>query len=276
MAPALRELIDALGGPAVEDPDSDLLRLIEWSTQMLDTRDGAERQAAARITFPDSQMAALLNAAGPLGLLITGLPRLPSYDITVVLGGTITGNELRTRLAADLASSGIGVGQVVGLTAERFLTDAERDASGLRTESEHLDVALSDAFGHAGLAAQSGAGRGGDRTPEIIGLKRANILMLTAPSSRPGRRADTEDAIRYLADQFAPPARRRLLVVTSAVYVSYQFFVVAPLMLAEGSQHVEVVGTPTATAGSPKVLAQRVAQEIHATFVTLARVLGLR
>jgi hypothetical protein len=274
-SPALSRLLHALGGPVVRDCRQDLLALVEWSADVLDTRRGSERQAAAPVALRDSHIAALVDAAGPLGMLNTPPPSLPRYDITIVLGGTTTGNDLRARFAAALAVDGIGVGQVVGLAAERALMNDEREATGYRTESEHLDSVLGAVFGQDVASPLHAADGKLERQSETVELERWGHRLLTAPSSRPERRTDTTDAIRYLADHVPPSERRSALVVTSAIYVSYQFLVAAPLLLAEGSRHIEVVGTPTATDGPSGILAQRVAQEIHATIVTLARLLGL-
>jgi hypothetical protein len=269
-----RTLVDALGGPPVVDVGQDLPALVRWSSRTLDTRMGAERQAAAPITFPDPKVAALLTAAGPLGLLRTQTPTLPRYDMTVVLGGTTTGNELRTKLAAEFASKGMVLGQVVGLAADRAITPGERDASGHRTEAGHLDSLLTVALGREHPEPWNEVHALQSIDPAKSQHRGSGTRTLTAPSSRPGRRADTEDAILFLAHEVLPAWRRRVLVITSAIYAPYQFLVVAPPLIERRSRHVELVGTPTATDGPPESLAQRVAQEIHATVVTLARHLG--
>ena len=274
-SPPLSRLLHALGGPIVGDFRQDLLDLVQWSSDVLDTRRGSERQAVTPVALEDSHIGALVDAAGPLGMLHTPPPSLPRYDMTVVLGGTTTGNDLRARFAAELAVDGIAIGQVVGLAVERALMNDERDATGYRTESEHLDAVLRALFAERVAGPLDGSDRKLDRQSESVVLERYGYRLLTAPSSRPERRTDTGDAIEYLADHVPPRERRSALIVTSAIYVSYQFLVVAPLLLAEGSQYVEVVGTPTATDGPRGVLAQRVAQEVHATIVTLARQLGL-
>lgn len=274
-SPALSRLLNALGGPVVRNDREDLLELVEWSTDVLDTRRGSERQAATPVVLQDSHTAALVDAAGPLGMLNTPPPSLPRYDITIVLGGTTTGNNLRARFAAALSVDGIGIGEVVGLAAERALTDDERDATGYDTESEHLESVLSALFDQEGGGPLDATERKAKGKSETIGLERCGHRLLTAPSSRPGKRADTEDAIRYLAHHVPASERESVLIITSAIYVSYQFLVVAPPLLADGSRYVEVVGTPTATDGPPGILAQRVGQEVHATIVTLARRLGL-
>ena len=128
--------------------------------------------------------------------------------MTVVLGGTTTGNDLRARFAAELAVDGIAIGQVVGLAAERALMNDERDATGYRTESEHLDAVLRALFAEKVAGRLDGSDRKLDRQSESVGLERYGHQMLTAPSSRLGKRTDTRDAIEYLADHVPPTERR--------------------------------------------------------------------
>ncbi len=235
-SPALTELLAAFDGPSTSDLD----RLVEWTTAVFDTRHGGERQEAPPASFTPPQVAALLAAAGPLGLLSTLEPTGERFDLTVVLGGTVTANLLRVTFAAELAAAGFGLGRVVGATAARLLTSEERVVAGVDTEAEHLAAVLLQTF----------------PTHEVDARP--------APSSRPGRRADTADCVQFVAQEPTLRAGDRVLVVTSAIYVSYQFAAAAPILLANGACRVEFVGTPTAV-GRPESLAQRIAQEVHAT-----------
>jgi hypothetical protein len=53
-----------------------------------------------------------------------------------------------------------------------------------------------------------------------------------------------------------------MLIITSAIYAPYQFFTIAPQLLAAGTEHAEFVSTAAQTTGDKAVLAQRIAQEI--------------
>lgn len=132
----------------------DLPAFLNWTTDTLDTRRGAERHQAAAAGFGPAAAAALIDAAGPLGLLETAPPALPGYDATVVLGGTVTGNRLRVALAASLPLAGVAPGLVVALAAHRPLTVAEISAAAPHpvddtTEWQHLFRTACDAFGAA-------------------------------------------------------------------------------------------------------------------------------
>jgi hypothetical protein len=251
--PALVDVVRHFSGPAYRGTEEDLAALVKWSRTTLDTRGGGERQSAPRVTFATEQVAALIASAGPLGLLETAPPSLRQYDLAAVLGGTAFGNARRTDYLAQALAAGLRCSLVVGLGATRRLTDEERHAEpsamSHATEIEHLGRLLHERVaGHA------------------------ELLSLTAPSSRPARRADTADAVRHLVASTPPQRRRSMVTITSAVYVPYQYFVVAPLLLSAGCHHVEIVGTRTSTDVDRRLLAQRVAQEIHSTLVAAVRV----
>jgi len=88
--------------------------------------------------------------------------------------------------------------------------------------------------------------------------------MLVAPSRSTQSRANTADGLIFLLERIPPTKRCHTLVITSAIYAPYQFFVGAPILSSDGAEHVELVGTPTDTDGDISLLTQRIAQEIHA------------
>ncbi|MBV9795489.1 MAG: hypothetical protein JO016_16290 [Actinobacteria bacterium] len=251
-SPELATLTRALGGPVIRSIPADLAAAAEWSQHALDTRGGAERHEAPAARRPGFAIPPLLSAGRALGLMSTGGPRLGSYDLTVILGGTATGNRLRTALAASFAQRDIDLGVVAGLTADRPLTAAERRVERLPaaedSEWQNLLRELGGAFG---------SGR--------------DTQVLVAPPAPGSQRADTRASVDYLTGQIAPAARRRVLIVTSAIYAPYQFFIAAPGLTGAGTGHAELVGTPTGTAGDQTLLAQRIAQEIHSAITAACR-----
>ncbi len=276
---ALATLAASLGGPLIGQVPRDLSALLTWTASALDTRRGDERYQAAAAHVSTETAAALIRAAGPLGLIRTAPPVLPGYDVTVVLGGTVTGNSLRVALAARLPSAGATLGQMVALAAHRPLTGEEISAApravAETTEWEHLFRTICDAFGVTSLD------RSRHRWPSdfqtAIDQATADtkgelpLRLMSAPTSDPSRRANTADAFAFLARRIPAEQRRRVLVITSAIYVPYQFLTAAPHLLGNGSSHVEVIGTPTAVNGRRGLLAQRIGQEIHAAVTAAAR-----
>lgn len=274
---ALAQLTAALGGP--NPATQDLGALATWSANVLDTRRGAERRDAAPTAWTTDQVRALLSAAGPLGLLETTAPRRPSYDVMVLLGGATTGNRLRTTLARDLVNRGLDVGTLVAVTAERALSDHEHttdpDSVADRTEWSNLLRYLADAFGplRVGAASRGGTGNASWQDQEFSTVAVRNLRMLVAPSHSTHSRANTSDGLLFLLERIPPARRRHMLIITSAIYAPYQFFVGAPILSSGGAEHVELVGTPTSTDGDTNLLVQRIAQEIHATVNTATTLL---
>lgn len=265
---ALRRLTAALDGP--DRSTRDLEALAEWSARALDTRRGAERWDAVPTTWTAGRTRALLAAAGPLGLLDTAAPCRTSYQTTVLLGGATTGNRLRTALARDLASRGTDLGMLVAATAERALSDHEHasdpDSVADRTEWANLLRYLADAFGplHPGASMTGGTGSASWQDHEFDTATGTSLRVLVAPSSSAHRRANTSDGLTFLLDRIPLARRRHVLIITSAIYAPYQFFAGAPVVLSDGAEHVELVGTHTGTNGDTNLLAQRIAQEVHA------------
>jgi hypothetical protein len=276
---SLAALAASLGGPLIRQVPRDLPAFLDWTADALDTRRGAERHQAAAAEFSPGSAAALISAAGPLGLLRTAPPVLPWYDVTVVLGGTVTGNLLRVALAASLPSAGVRLGLVAALAAHRPLTATEIAAAphpvDETTEWQHLFHTICDAFGVATLHQTRHRCRSDFQTAIDQATRGANrelpLRLMAAPTTDPSRRANTADAIAFLAQRIIPEQRRRALVITSAIYAPYQFLTAAPRLLGDGSLHVEVIGTPTAVDGHRTLLAQRIGQEIHAAVTAAAR-----
>ncbi len=233
------------------------------------------------MTWTMNQIQELLSAAEPLGLLETAAPCRASYEITIVLGGATTGNRLRTALARDLTSRDVDLGMLVAVTAERALSDHEYasdpDSVEDRTEWANLLRNLADAFGplQSRVATTGGTASAAWQDHEFDTAMGRNLRVLVAPSSSAHRRANTSDGLAFLRDRIPLARRRHVLMITSAIYAPYQFFAGAPVILSDGAEHVELVGTPTGTDGDTNLLAQRIAQELHAAVNAAITILHL-
>jgi hypothetical protein len=198
----------------------------------------------------------------------------PSYDATVILGGTALGNHLRMQLAAELGRGGIGLGTLVLLTADRPLTGNETAyaAHGERTESANALRNLRDEFGPLSSTGPVPAVSGGrDQAFTTDDGWVAKVLVAGPPAG--SVRASTVHAVRFALDRIAVGEREHVLVLSSAIYAPFQFFRVAPLLLCGGTRYVELVGTPTAATTDRRRLAQRIAQETHAAIHAAADIL---
>ena len=280
-SPSLQRVLDVFGGADIrvdtDDPET-LTRLRRWSRSRLDSRAGRERHEAQHTEYSPLQVRVLREAAGPLGLLRTFAPAHSDYDLTIVLGGTVTGNEVRAGYAFEMQAKGVHLGKLVGAGAYRPLSPAEKTAaadSGAPPaarvqEYDHLAWVLSrfTSADHRRMVREQGKADTFSSS-RIEVLERAGVpaaFLAQAPSRRPSRRADTLDAVLFARAEL-DAAAGQTLVITSSLYAPYSFFLLAPHATPEG--HIEVVGTPTEISQQPARQAQRFAQEIHSTLSVL-------
>ena len=265
--PALTDLLRGFNGPAGVR-DLDMLR--SWSAATLDTRLGEERRDAAVAGFSDRQCRLLLDSASSLGLIETPAQQRIAYGMLVILGGTTLGNRLRVEMARDIASR-TAIGRVVVLTSFRHIRPSEPASPG----GEAITHEWQDVLHHV-RAAFGGEVRVAEHPREQslrIPVAGASIeTEILVSRDREGRRATTRDQIVDLASDFATTPSSAL-VVTSAIYAPYQFFATAPVAISLCANYWELVGTSTATRGDERKLAQRFAQEIHATIDAVTLVL---
>lgn len=268
-SPELRRLSGSLGGP--RHPAEETPALARWSAETLDTRGGRERQEAIPVRSSESRRALLLELAEVWGMLETADPRDDSYTATVLLGGTATANRMRTGRAAHYAAQGTGLGLLIGASAKRRLGDQERrddpEVGSGSSESENLLGNLERRFGPLVLKSRQSGGCDSQAWEDVIFTAPDGRLvrLIVGPAGEGRVRANTLDVLTFLRRRIELSDCRRILLVTSAIYVSYQFFISAPALLGAGARSIELVGTPTARAGGPDLLAQRLAQETHAT-----------
>ncbi len=253
-----------MGGPVDALAAGDLEVVVEWSIATLDTRGGGERRDAPPRVFDAETLAAALAVGQHLGLVDTPGPQRTSYDLTVVLGGTATGNRRRTGLTAEMADAGVDIGTVVALASNRPISASEHksdpDSVQDRHEWSNLLRQMTSQFGPLRAEADA-ASDPSDR--QFRGPSHA-VRSLVAPDRANGGRPSTVDALQFLLERVPGSRGSSALLVTSAIYVPYQFFAGAPVLLAGGLTWVEMVGTATATDGDQNLLTQRILQEVHA------------
>ena len=185
----------------------------------------------------------------------------------MLLGGATTGNELRTALVKDLVDEGLQTGEICGLAGHRAFSPSEWEdvlvQEGVDTEWKHLRRCLATAFGPLGGVDSRAGGSGSqhwlDDRYQAEGGRAVRLLVAPSVSSR----ANTSEAVAFFLQRHSDSIPETVLVVTSAIYVPYQFFAVAGSLVEGGIGRVEFVGTPTSALGDRVVLAQRTAQEIH-------------
>lgn len=134
----LNTLVTTLGGP----PSGTIEALLAWTSLPLDTRAGENGEILSPLSGVRKPSMRSSKRQVHSGSSPTAQPQLGAYDNVLLLGGTTSGNQLRTALISDLLDRGLRVGEVYGLTAHRRLSASERDevaaTEGAKTEWKHL------------------------------------------------------------------------------------------------------------------------------------------
>lgn len=233
----LRRLVEAYGGDPGDNTDVDkqLEHLLEFSAAHWDFRGGRERNEAVEPDIPADTGELITRCAFELGLSGNTWPRWKDYDHVIVLGGLARTCLARTRHAAELLRRGITAAEVTGIGGFRRLTPGELEnaselsLSACRYEVDALTAGLRRAFDVKDSGDTETAGdpvTDPNRSWSVTTLAstdRVRLRAIAGPSSRPEmRRADTADTIGFWSAHVASPYDKRVLVVTSPIYVPFQ------------------------------------------------------
>lgn len=275
---ALREVVAAFsGGPESAKvlellPEGGIpqlaLAMKLWSAATLDTRRGHERQLAPRVHFSANQRQTLVRAAKPLGLWVSRQPVTRNARV-VILGGTVTANRLRTRLAASLVCAGIAA-EIVAVGGARPLQPWETELLGA---SHGPESTLASEVDHLSWTAKQMPGLGGafyERCAQQEHSADAHVplTVLEAQPSRLGYRPNTLDCYWALQQLHSCPAT---IIITSAIYQPYTYFLLAPHL--PKAKHTEIIGTRSLLTNDESLNAQLIGQEIHASIQAAAALL---
>lgn len=255
------------GWPAPHGSPGERLRQLVTRSTDWDFRGTNERNfiaaGEARIGGRALDRDLVLEAVDALGLVHRSPPPDAATDL-VVLSGLVRACVNRTRYAATLLQRDLAPHRTVVLTAHRPLgrdepeqaralglgdvaderaaaVEAARVAFGL-AEADHVEEGTSaDGGGHARWASYEWS-RGGGST----------VQVLCAPSSDPAqRRANTHDQLSFWSARHDVGPAHDVLLVTTQIYVPYQYFeAVRALGFARGCG-VAVAGVDAAASYAP-------------------------
>lgn len=194
----------------------------------------------------------ILACAKELGMTDDSLPAdAGDVDAILVLGGARTANYDRAVTAAELRrrcrqesvpvvglASFRPIGEVEVPHVTRILPDAE---AGGTTEYDVMRASLEDVL-DTGDVVRHDARRAGDNADWEVCSHRNGIHVMAAPSTDPGRRANTLDTLLFLGQVMPLPPRSRIVCVTSPIYVGYQTAALVPLAIGRGWE-IRLVGS---------------------------------
>jgi hypothetical protein len=193
----------------------------------------------------------LLTDAAELGMTAADRPTDDRYDHALVLGGTALASVYRLRRLYELREDGLDIGRTAVLTALREIGEPE-----LRIVRERPEIAAVvdrsprtefEVMTHS-VELFSGSSSEVERTPNenphlaSAMARLGDVLVLAAPSADPGRRANSRDNYDAYIGQIGPVDS--VLVVTSSIYLPYQFFVALQALGWEQPRTIETVGFP--------------------------------
>ncbi|WP_434739893.1 hypothetical protein [Micromonospora sp. SH-82] len=287
---AMRDLVECFGqrwpsGDGDVDVDLVLTGLEEISARHWDFRGGRERAGAVPGEFSEGVTARVRAAADALGLRGRNLPDESAYDHVLIHGGLLRSCLARAGHAAELLDGTVEAGEVCGLGSLRPTTEPERAMAaeaGLGQPADEFDAM--DAALRAALPGvlvdtdtpTTGADRAyaSHRIREYRTSGGPRVRVLAAPSSDPGRRANTADTCTFWADAVGRPAPgQRVLLVTTEHFVPFQHADAIRVLGIPYGCAVETVGVdPTAAVhgrpGQPLTTAQYL-QEIRSAIRSL-------
>lgn len=231
----------------------------------------------------EEQERAVMSAAHSLGLVDIVQPMRASYDAVLVLGGARMSCLYRTRYAGELLrQQKITAEYLVGLTGMRPILDSERKATDTYakdavTEYDLMCRAMEQVFDIEQTqqvienteninSAWALAEYGGQPT----------ITVLAAPSTEPDkRRANTADTFLFWQDKKAVGTGKRILIVTSQIYVPYQQLEAARILGMRYGHSVETIGFPRDWSGNMSGLqtAANYLQEIRSVLQSMKKLL---
>ena len=207
-----------------------------------------------------------------MGLASADAPTERSYDHALVLGGTALASIYRIQTLFEMRAAGVTVGDAGVLTALRPTTEAELDlvrerpaiAAILPPETENateFDIMVRAvehfAAASATVTRQSNANPNLASATAIVG----DLTVLAAPSADPDRRANTGDNYSVYADRVV--AGDSVLVVTSSIYLPYQFFIALQALGWEQPKTIEATGFPPEWMDGVLTGAENVLQELR-------------
>jgi hypothetical protein len=247
--PALRRIVEAEGGRWPSGSLEQKVEALHDFSARWDFRGGVERLDIS--TSSQDHDESLLADAAELGMTTADRPTDDRYDHALVLGGTALASIYRLRRLYELREDGLDIGHTAVLTALRDIGEPElqivRERAEIaavvdpspRTEFEVMTHAV-ELFSRSSAEVE----RTPNENPHLASAvaRLGDVLVLAAPSADPGRRANSRDNYDAYTGQIGPADS--VLVVTSSIYLPYQFFVALQALGWEQPRTIEAVGFP--------------------------------
>ena len=229
----------------------DIVKIHDF-VRVWDYRQGRERWAVEDESFVLNNSEYIMNRMKGLGLVGHENPT-DEADYILPLGGARMANHTRPEQSKRIIEKlGWKNKKIIALSGLRPISDAENSfveqyTRPADTEFDAISIGMENAFGLSSYSEE----RIDDDNPNLVSIVRkyddkfegCECFSLAAPSSEPEkRRANSYDTFKYLLEQFKVPEKARILLVTSCIYVPFQFLKFMDLAI-DNSFSVDCVGS---------------------------------
>ena len=235
----------------------------------------------------DRQRKVVESGIAVLGLIGTEQPQEKNFDYIIALGGARFSCLYRPKYVNELLTkSEIKAEEIILLSGMREILDSERDvtnlyAPGAETEYDLINAGAEQAFGldeeyleeryHHQNSNMNWAVR-----KYIVSSGKTPVLSLSGPSSEPDiRRANSSDTYNFFIQRKQITPGKKLLLVTSQIYVPYQQIEAVRTMAEPYGLYIETVGFPPEWSGKLQGMMEpaNYLQEIRSTIQAINRYL---
>jgi hypothetical protein len=245
--PALRRIVEASNGSwPTGSLEEQVAELHNFSARW-DFRGGAERLDLAAAT--DLNKVLIVTAAEELGMAAAVSPVSSHYDHGLALGGTALASIYRVQRLFELRSDAT-IEHPAILTSLRAIGDQELDLVRARAEIADLVQSVETEFdvmvraAERFVAERASVKHQPDPNPHLASATASvgDALVLAAPSGEPDRRANTRDNYDVYSSRIGDSDA--VLIVTSSIYLPYQFFIALQALGWEKPRTIEIIGFP--------------------------------
>lgn len=220
-----------------------------WDYRKMQVNCG-ERWFIQNDSFVEEHSDEIINAAEGLGLRNVVEPLItPNYILP--LGGGRMSNLIRPMGAKAMSDKFMNEKHsIIALGGMRPLNDIERPysdryAPAANTEYDAICAGMEQAFGLEGhqYKEEIHVEENVNLCSAIRKYRGTDIYVVAAPSTNPERRANSMDTFEYFMDRFDVKKGDRILLVTSCIYVPFQFLKFMKIAL-EKELIIDCVGAP--------------------------------
>lgn len=251
----LSTLVELFGGKINKEmPLKEIIEYLNDFVEVWDYRkiqaDGGERWNIYDDEFVERNSSNIMSVVEKLGLKDITEPII-SPDYILPLGGARMTNLIRPQYARAIAdSNSLSKHCVVALGGMRPINDIEKEAINTYapnavTEYDAICAGLEQAFSldQGKYNEDSYENNNVNLSWAIRNYDGTDCYVVAAPSTSPSRRANSMDTFEFFLDKFDVKKGEKVLLVTSCIYVPFQFLKFMEIAI-EKELVIDCVGTP--------------------------------